>query len=73
MARMDSTTPTSLFAARRARVAASLGAGGIAIVPNALERPRNRVALAEDADYAHCRRAVLDFLYSRHGPVEKAA
>jgi nitrate/nitrite transport system ATP-binding protein len=38
-----------------------------------LPRPRNRVALAEDADYAHCRRAVLDFLYSRHGPVEKAA
>ena len=38
-----------------------------------LPRPRNRVALAEDAGYAHCRRAVLDFLYTRHGPVEKAA
>ncbi|WP_332751661.1 aminopeptidase P N-terminal domain-containing protein [Hydrogenophaga sp.] len=39
---MDSTTHTHLYAERRARVAASLGAGGIAIVPTALERPRNR-------------------------------
>ncbi|MBC7729730.1 MAG: ABC transporter ATP-binding protein [Microbacteriaceae bacterium] len=38
-----------------------------------LPRPRNRVALAEDPAYGHCRRAVLDFLYTRHGPVEKAA
>jgi Xaa-Pro aminopeptidase len=42
MARMDSTTHTTLYAERRARVAAQLGAGGIAIVPTALERPRNR-------------------------------
>ncbi|MDR7095205.1 aminopeptidase P N-terminal domain-containing protein [Hydrogenophaga laconesensis] len=39
---MDSTTHTHLYAERRARVAARLGAGGIAIVPTALERPRNR-------------------------------
>lgn len=42
MARMDSTTHTTLYAERRARVAAQLGPGGIAIVPTALERPRNR-------------------------------
>ncbi|QHE88640.1 aminopeptidase P N-terminal domain-containing protein [Hydrogenophaga sp. BPS33] len=39
---MDATTHTDLYADRRARVAAQLGAGGIAIVPTALERPRNR-------------------------------
>ncbi|MCL1960406.1 MAG: aminopeptidase P N-terminal domain-containing protein [Desulfovibrionaceae bacterium] len=39
------TNPT-LYAARRARVAAQLGDGGIAIVPTAPERPRNR-----DADF----------------------
>ncbi|WP_284618803.1 ABC transporter ATP-binding protein [Aquabacterium humicola] len=38
-----------------------------------LPRPRNRVALAEDATYVHCRKEVLDFLYTRHGHVEKAA
>ena len=38
-----------------------------------LARPRNRVELAEDARYVHCRKAVLDFLYNRHGHVEKAA
>jgi nitrate/nitrite transport system ATP-binding protein len=38
-----------------------------------LARPRNRVELAEDAGYIHCRKAVLDFLYTRHGHVEKAA
>jgi len=38
-----------------------------------LARPRNRVALAEDAGYIHCRKAVLDFLYTRHGHVEQAA
>ncbi len=42
MERMDSTTHTHLYAERRARVAARLGAGGIAIVPTSLERPRNR-------------------------------
>ena len=38
-----------------------------------LARTRNRVELAEDARYVHCRKAVLDFLYNRHGHVEKAA
>ena len=38
-----------------------------------LARPRNRVDLAEDARYVHCRQAVLDFLYRRHGHVERAA
>ena len=38
-----------------------------------LPRPRNRVALAEDADYVHCRKEILDFLYTRHGHVERAA
>ena len=38
-----------------------------------LPRPRNRVELAEDATYVHCRKEVLDFLYTRHGHVEKAA
>jgi nitrate/nitrite transport system ATP-binding protein len=38
-----------------------------------LMRPRDRVELAEDADYVHCRKAVLDFLYKRQGHVEKAA
>ncbi len=32
-----------------------------------LERPRNRVALAEDSRYVHYRKEVLDFLYTRHG------
>jgi nitrate/nitrite transport system ATP-binding protein len=38
-----------------------------------LPRPRNRVALAEDARYVHYRKEVLDYLYTRHGHVEKAA
>ena len=38
-----------------------------------LPRPRNRVALAENADYVHCRKEILDFLYTRHGHVERAA
>lgn len=38
-----------------------------------LARPRNRVELAEDAGYVRCRKAVLDFLYTRHGHVEKQA
>ena len=38
-----------------------------------LPRPRDRVALAEDSAHAHCRKEVLDFLYTRHGHVEKAA
>ncbi len=43
------------------------------ILPITLPRPRDRVALAEDATYMHCRRAVLDFLYTRHAHVEQAA
>ncbi len=38
-----------------------------------LPRPRNRVELAEDRDYVHCRKEVLDFLYTRQGHVEKTA
>ena len=45
--------------------------GQIMHVP--LERPRNRVALAEDRHYVHYRKAVIDFLYTRQGHVEKAA
>jgi nitrate/nitrite transport system ATP-binding protein len=35
-----------------------------------IPRPRNRLELAEDAAYVHCRKEVLDFLYRRHGQVE---
>ncbi|MFT3955186.1 MAG: ABC transporter ATP-binding protein [Piscinibacter sp.] len=38
-----------------------------------LPRPRDRVELAEDARYTHCRKEVLDFLYTRHGHVEAQA
>jgi nitrate/nitrite transport system ATP-binding protein len=38
-----------------------------------LPRPRDRVALAEDPTYVHYRKEVLDFLYTRHGHVERAA
>jgi nitrate/nitrite transport system ATP-binding protein len=38
-----------------------------------LPRPRNRVALAEDARYLQCRKAVIDFLYTRQAHVEKQA
>jgi len=38
-----------------------------------LPRPRDRVELAEDRDYVHHRKAVLDFLYTRQGHVEQAA
>ncbi|MBI2733060.1 MAG: ABC transporter ATP-binding protein [Aquabacterium sp.] len=38
-----------------------------------LARPRNRVELAEDPTYIHCRKAVLDFLYTRHGVADKKA
>jgi nitrate/nitrite transport system ATP-binding protein len=38
-----------------------------------LARPRNRVALAESAQYQHYRKAVIDFLYTRQAHVEKAA
>jgi len=45
--------------------------GEILDVP--LARPRNRVELAEDPTYMHCRKAVLDFLYTRHGVAHKDA
>jgi nitrate/nitrite transport system ATP-binding protein len=38
-----------------------------------LARPRDRVGLAEDTEYVHYRKEVLDFLYTRHGHVEKQA
>jgi nitrate/nitrite transport system ATP-binding protein len=38
-----------------------------------IERPRSRVALAEDSRYLHCRKAVIDFLYTRQAHVEKLA
>lgn len=31
-----------------------------------LDRPRNRLALANDAEYLRCRQAVLTFLYDKH-------
>ena len=37
-----------------------------------LPRPRDRVALAEDPRYHHCRTAVLEFLYRRQAHVEAA-
>jgi len=38
-----------------------------------LPRPRNRVELAESADYQRYRKAVIDFLYTRQAHVEKVA
>jgi nitrate/nitrite transport system ATP-binding protein len=38
-----------------------------------LPRPRNRVELAENRDYVQYRKEVIDFLYTRHSHVEKAA
>src|SRR4051812_30728833 len=35
------------------------------ILPVDVPRPRSRVALAEDPRYLHCRKAVIDFLYTR--------
>ena len=39
---MDTTTPHALYAQRRARLAAQLGPGGMAILPTAPEQQRNR-------------------------------
>ena len=36
------------------------------IVDVNLPRPRERLSLAEDARFNHCRKLVLDFLYSAH-------
>ncbi len=38
-----------------------------------LPRPRSRVELADNARYQQYRKAVIDFLYTRQGHVEKAA
>jgi nitrate/nitrite transport system ATP-binding protein len=38
-----------------------------------LPRPRDRIELAEDTAYVHYRKQVLDFLYTRHGHVEREA
>jgi len=38
-----------------------------------LPRPRNRVELADSAQYLQYRKAVIDFLYTRQAHVEKAA
>jgi nitrate/nitrite transport system ATP-binding protein len=43
------------------------------VLPVPLPRPRDRIALAEDSTYITCRKAVLDFLYTRHGRPEKQA
>ena len=45
---MDASTSHTLYADRRARVAAQLGDGGIAIIPTAPERQRNR-----DSDFLY--------------------
>jgi nitrate/nitrite transport system ATP-binding protein len=38
-----------------------------------LPRPRSRIELADNAHYQQYRKAVIDFLYTRQGHVEKAA
>ena len=38
-----------------------------------IARPRRRVELANDPEYLRCRKAVMDFLYTRQAHVEKAA
>jgi len=43
------------------------------VLPVPLARPRDRVALAEDPTYMACRKAVLDFLYTRHGHPQQTA
>ena len=41
------------------------------ILPIELERPRNRLELAEDPRYNHCRQEVLRFLYEKQRKVEE--
>jgi nitrate/nitrite transport system ATP-binding protein len=43
------------------------------ILPIELERPRNRLELAEDPRYNHCRQEVLRFLYEKQRKVEDLA
>lgn len=45
---MNTTVPTSVYAQRRARMAAQLGPNAIALIPTAPERPRNR-----DSDFLY--------------------
>jgi nitrate/nitrite transport system ATP-binding protein len=40
------------------------------VLPVPLERPRNRIALAEDKVYNHCRQEILTFLYEKQRKVE---
>lgn len=37
------------------------------ILPVNLQRPRDRLELAEDPDFVHLRQQVLEFLYAKHG------
>jgi nitrate/nitrite transport system ATP-binding protein len=43
------------------------------ILPVKLERPRDRLALAEDREFVHLRQQVLAFLYAKHVPGNPAA
>ena len=43
------------------------------VLPINLARPRRRLELATDAEYARCRAAVLEFLYARHRVPARAA
>jgi nitrate/nitrite transport system ATP-binding protein len=43
------------------------------VLPVELPRPRNRIELAQNAQYVQYRRTVLDFLYNRQSHVEKQA
>jgi len=40
------------------------------VMPVPLARPRNRIALAEDKAYNHCRQEILSFLYEKQRKVE---
>jgi len=41
------------------------------ILPVPLAKPRNRLALASDAEFIRCRTAILEFLYQKQ--IRKAA
>ena len=43
------------------------------VLPVELARPRSRVELADNTQYLSYRKAVIDFLYTRQGHVEKGA
>jgi nitrate/nitrite transport system ATP-binding protein len=43
------------------------------VMPVPLARPRNRIALAGDAVYNHCRQEILSFLYEKQRKVEAIA